>query len=391
MITWVNKESLYDDIETPFATDDLFIKFFNKTPLYNGLYKYEMDVVGSIDIESYEKLTFKTYIIDIDKVYWLNRLIQIILYRMGYHVNHVIIDTIGDHIIYTPTISGEYVYIENPIDLNIESLIGYKALIDDDNVSIEIASSDLIWLCDLSLFKYDIIYDIPVILVNGVEDLRLRTSKIEFAMNPVLAVQSNIYTLLKNTFYYPDYDKELIIRYGFKILGENYLQHDLFDKYWLDQNEQSYIIDGDWLLMYESNVKSVAYLKYAAIRAYVDLYQKTKMMHRVNDIKVGFDLLVYMPIDSDKDIEKLKNKINIYMTVKKNNPFIYVTNKNHAVSIYLSSQGTALTFPFYDEWVVVSNIKENINVTNKIDVDDEIIGIYDINNKKGLIDSIPIS
>lgn len=389
MITWVNKESLYDDIETPFATDDLFIKYFNKTPLYNGLYKYEMVAEPKIEIESYEKLTFKTYIIDIDKVYWLNKLIQILLYRMGYHVNHVIIDTIGDYIIYTPTISGEYVYMD-PIDLDIEPLIGYKALIDDDNVSIEILASDLIWLCDLSLFKYDTIYDIPVIPVNGTEDLRLRTSKIEFAMNPLLAVQSNIYTLLKNTFYYPDYDKQFVTQYGFKILKENYLQHDLFDKYWLEHTP-SYMIDGDWVLMYESNVKSVAYLKYAAIRAYVDIYQDTKMMNRVNDIKVGFDLLVSMPINSDKDIEKLKNKINIYMTVKKNNPFIYVTNKNEAIATYLSSQGTALTFPFYDEWVVVSNRKENINVKNNVNVGDEIIGIYDINNKRGLIESIPIS
>lgn len=405
MITWISKSDLIfdftNDIETPLITENgLFIQYYHKTPLYLGLVKNEMDVTGSkpeaieelndsISKINLQLLQFKTPIMTVEELFWVKRLLSIILYKLNYNIfsiNH----EINDITTLTPTVQitsfnqepfTENIYYDvddNDIlnDININSLIGYKPLIDlvDDRISLDIVSSDLIWTCDLSSYNYDVIYDIPVIKVNGEEDLSFRAKYIEFSMNPLLQIQSNIYSMMKNTFSYDNIDEEIVKLYNFKMIDDHFLQHDVLNKYWLD-NFPSILISGDWVFEYKSNLKTIAYLKYAAIRAYVDTY---KTLEYVNDIKVGFDLIVNMPILND-NIKVLKDKISYYMS--NTNPFVYVTDKDDAIMTYVLSRnsGYFLAFPIYNQWVVVgdNNINFKNNIAYHFDIDDEIIGLKD--------------
>lgn len=408
MITWISKSDLIfdftNDIETPLITENgLFIQYYHKTPLYLGLVKHEMDVTGSkpeaikelndsISKINLQLLQFKTSIMNAEELFWVKRLLSIILYKLNYNIfsiNHEINDitTLTPTVQITPFNDGllapfnhepftENIYYDNDINIDIDSLIGYKPLIDlvDDRISLDIASSDLIWACDLSSYNYDVIYDIPVIKVNGEEDLSFRAKYIEFSMNPLLQLQSNIYYMMKNTFSYENIDEKIIKKYNFKMIKDNFLQHDVLGEYWLN-NFPNVLISGDWVFEYTSNLKTIAYLKYAAIRAYIDIY---KTLEYVNDIKVGFDLIVNMPILNDNIID-LKNKISYYMSLVK--PFVYVTDKDDAIMTYLLlyNKGYFLAFPIYNQWFVVgdNNINFKNNISYHFDVKDEIIGLKD--------------
>lgn len=426
MITWISKETdliindfndIYNEIEPPLITEDgLFIQYYNKTPLYKGLVKNEMDVTGSkssaiknlndkISKINMPLLTYKTdNLITLENLPWVKRLISIILYKLNYNIYNIN----EQNNIFTPTVQinefTENIYGEN-YEIDVNSLIGYKPLIDifDDSISLDIVSSDLIWTCDLSGYNYDVIYNIPVIRVNGIEDKSSKAKYIEFSMNPMLQLQSTIYSLMKNTFYYektPQVEK-IERQYNFKRIGD-FLQHDYLDRYWLDnyiKNKKSNVlISGNWIFEYKSNLKSMAFLKYASIRSYIDLYLKYE------DIKIGFDLLTSIPIKSD-DVSILRNNIEKYMS--NDDPYLKITDKNDAIMTYIlahkSKKSIFLTFPIYDKWAVVGNIHENIkhDIIYEFDVDDEIIGINDFKvpeqlqkyiNKNiitGLLNSIP--
>lgn len=346
MITWVSKESDFNDIEPPLITENgLFIQYYHKTPLYHGLVKNEIDITGSKPeaIEAFKNdirihnvdlkvLTFKTNkVIKLEELPWVKRLLSIILFKLNYNIYNINHE-FNHETTFIPTVQitpynqpafTEYIY--NNIDINIDELIGYKPLIDlfDDQVSLDIASSDFIWDCDLDSYQYEIIHNIPVIKVNGKEDLSLKAKYVEFSMNPMLKIQTNIYSKMTTS--------------------------------------NNFIV-GDWIFKYKSNIKTIAYLKYATIKSYVETFNT---LNGVNDIKVGFDLLIKMP----KSNNEIKHKISEYMNHK---PFVYITNKNNA--IFNAMENNFMAFPIYNQWAVVGDHPITIKNTSR-QFNNDIVGL----------------
>jgi len=427
MLTWISNSSfkLYDEkIIAPMITEDgLFIEYYQETPLYHNLIKHQIDIskskpsaINNFNINSdYYILTFTCPQINEIELLWVKRLVSIILFKLNYNIVNINHEMENDYIRLIPLVFikplhnvgfSENIYVNNNIKINIDELIGYKPLIDlyEYTASLEIASSDLIWACDLSPYSYDILYDIPVIKINQLDELKARHT--EFSMNPLLSLQSNVYFLSKNTFSYSKIPDDMIKKYNFKVIEQYdhyFLQHNIFDKYWLDKKSPVALISGDWVSILQPTIKNLAYLKYIAIRAYVDLFKNN--INNINNIKIGFDLAIEIPINNYDDIEKLKNKINVMMIKYK--PYVFIGDKDEIIINYISSNisnnGVFLGFPIYDKWVLVGNqpiIKNNINY--QFDMPN-IIGLYDYHlpkklqkefkttKIKGLIDNIPYS
>lgn len=404
MLTWISDIpfKLYDQVvEAPMITEDgLYVEYYHETPLYHHLIKHEIiinkskpEAINNFNqfINSdYKIVTFTCNIMNEEELLWVKRLLSIMLYKLNYNIYNIDHLMENDYIRLIPSVQIdvfnslpiiENIYTKNTIDIDVNELIGYKPLIDlyEHTIALSVAASDLIWACDLEPYKYEIINDVPVIKLKHFKHMKARYT--EFSMNPLLSLQSNVIDLSKNTFSY----EPININYGFKVIEQYnhyFLQHDVFDKAWVDSNIKRIknnklplaTITGDW--HYEPTVKNVVFMKYLAIRAYVDLFKDIK---DINDIKVGFDLSIQIPITSYDDIELLKNKISLLLL--KNKPYLFIGDKNEVINQYqsLDVNNVFLGFPFYDEWVLVGNTPIKTNKINKskksIKIANDIIGL----------------
>ena len=361
-ITWVSNKDLFNQIfkipsyliETPLIMNDLLIINYIRTPLYKGIVKHMIDVQGSeqaiIDFNylvqnNFKVLTYTTRLIKVEEILGFTRQLQIALYQHGYKTD-IIYYINGDNMTFVPMIKGENVYVEKMIDIDVDAFIGYKPLVDlyIDPVSLKIAASDLIYQCDLTPFDY-IINKMPVVKVNGQTEQEVIATRAEFSMDKLLPIVSKIINL-----------------------------HDVKIK--------SDMINVNLNL---DRIEAMAYLKYAAIRAYVDLYKDD----HYKDIKVSSNMTVKLPVKN----EDLINKIHEYVNVKRSDYFVhgYKTQKEAASNramMTLDNNGIYLTIPINNQYYVVGNRtpkKTNYEIYNTVED-----GVYDITiDNKDIVGLMP--
>lgn len=407
-ITWISDSpfKLYDEtVEAPMITEDgLYVEYYHETPLYHHLIKHDIDIHQSKPqaiqhfnqfIKSdYHVVSFTCQLVNEEELLWVKRLLSIVLYQLNYDIYNVDHLMENDYIRLIPTVKIdvfnslpiiENIYRKDDLDIDVNQFIGYKPLIDlyDHTIPLSVAASDLIWACDLETYQYEVIDNIPVIKLEHFKHMKARYT--EFSMNPLLSLQSKVIDLSKNTFSYEPINNKITTRYGFKVIEQYnhyFLQHDLFDKTWLIENMKRIennklpltTITIDWA--HEPTVKNIVFMKYIAIRAYVELFNTIK---EVNDIKVGFDLSIQVPIFSYDDIALLKNKISLLLL--KNKPYVFIGSKDEVINQY-STDGIFLGFPFYEEWALVGNkaISKSTGKSKKLDKN-EIIGLDNLYSK----------
>src|SRR4029079_9520372 len=178
MIEWVSDKDLfkelveveYDQIETPLVINDVLITNYKYTKL-NNLILHQINVSGkeqninnfkSLLDDIYHPLTFTfTNLTEVES-FWLSRFIQLILYK-DYHFNVTNVTYVDG--VYTPYQNQNFLYVNHIISIDLNNIKGYIPLIDlcKDKVDIVVATSDLIYTLDLSLFKYNVVYGIPAI------------------------------------------------------------------------------------------------------------------------------------------------------------------------------------------------------------------------------------
>ena len=402
-LTWVS-DSNYDVfqdifdvpdylIETPLAYDGLLIDEYIRTPMYKGLFKNEITYSGDstsfnqlLDNIDLKVLSYTIPVIEVELLPGVMRLLQISLYKRGYDTKMIF--NKEDVITLIPMINDENMYTDEFVDIDVEAFIGYKPLIDlyTDQVDTKIAASDLIDLCDLSFFNYKIIDGIKVVEVNGQSEKEVISVRAEFTIERLLPIVSKIVNLYPTTFYVKPsvLANEVIDVYQFKRMGD-FIQHPSLTKSWFLESMKRIedgllplmTMNGEWIFQYESNLETLAYLKYAAIRAYVDLYKNSPVLNHYKDIKVSSDLNVSVPIFYD-DVEKIKNKINQYMN-KKTDQYVQVFGKDDAiynrVRMSLDNNGIYLTFPLNKTWVVVGNKVPQQTYKGKTSESD---GVFDV-------------
>lgn len=444
-ITWISNDEndifekiLYtssNNITTPLVTEDgLFIHHYIKTPLYNGLYKNEIEVTESnhkaidnfnllIDQIDLYKLSFIYKFINDIHLPWVIRLLQIVLIKnFNYHVDNISYTLKNQQIIFTPmfNINNNIVdlycsklkleEILNTIDLSL--FIGYKPLLDlyPGYVDITLVSSDLIWICDLKLFKYKNIYNIPCIEVMGKDEQEAIAKMSEFGISTIAPILTHIYNYNINTFSIVKKPliKNIIKFYQFikipSLLKDLiFIKNDLIRKDWIYQSEKLIYnnqlpiisIINDWVIKYESNIKTMAYIKYNSILSYINLYQNQPiLLKHINQINITSDLIVHLPIYDIKDVEYFKN--NILENINNNQNYFVkqFDNKNDAIftQMMLSKNLPYLAFPVFDTWFVAGSIEppETFKTTYKFK-DNNIHGIFNINVPCELLDIIKIN
>ncbi len=363
-IVWISDKDLFKElldvpsymIDTPLVMANLLISQYIRIPLYKGLVKHEIDVEGSDEainhfnqliINDLEILTFTTKLIKVEEILGFTRQLQIALYRLNYKTK-IQYQFDGDYMIFTPTVKGEYLYTNDHIDIDIEKMIGYKPLVDlyIEPVKLHIASSQLIYNLDLTDFNYHVIHDVVVVEVNGQTEQEVFATRAEFGMDKLLPVVSKLINL---------------------------------------HNQPSIHV--------KSNNK--IYLKYAAIRAYVDLYKNTIKLENYKKIAIDSNDNVILPDGPwiPGNITEIKNKIDQYMHHKKSDYFVqpYPTLKEAATAralMTLENDGIYLSVKQNNQYYVVGNIKPK-HINYNISYDTKEDGVYDtmINDKKiiGLI------
>lgn len=364
-IVWVTEKDIFEAllevpgylVESPLVLNNILINQYIRTPLYKGLIKHEVDVEGtSEDIENFNTLiqnnlkiiTFTTKLIKVEEILGFTRQLQIALFKQGYKCK-IKYDFEGLQMTFTPIINGEYLYAYDDIILDVDQFIGYKPLIDlyIDPVKLHIASSDLIYECDLTPFDYKTVNNIPVVKINGQTEQEVFSTRAEFGMDKLLPIVSRLIYL----------HNQPTLRFKSK-----------------------------------QNINNQIYLKYAAIRAFVDTYKNTPDLENYKKIIVDADLNVILPNNNN-----IKNKINQYMYQKKSDYFIQPYNtlkeaNNARALMTLENDGIYLTISNHGKYYVVGNIKPKNTHYNLI-YDLEEDGVYDtmVDDKKivGLIYKTP--
>ena len=215
-ITWVSDIDLFKQlldipsylIETPLLVNDLLIDEYIRTPLYKGLIKHEIHIQGSnhaiVDFNyliqnDLKILTYTTRFIKVEEILGFTRQLQIALYQQGY-ITDIKYYMNGDDMTFVPMINGEHLYVYKHIDIDVDSFIGYKPLVDlyIDPVELKIAASDLIYQCDLTPFDYIVNY-IPVVKVGGSSEKEVFATRAEFGMDKLLPIVSKIIDLYEQS------------------------------------------------------------------------------------------------------------------------------------------------------------------------------------------------
>ena len=302
---WVSADDMMfrlfnTDIEPPIVVHDLLITSYSKTPLYNNLFKYEIQYSGNPEV-------FKSFLTPIPIIqfplptvtetefFWLKRLLHCILYKKGYPVDRIDVD----HAFY-PMNNMEYMYGE-PIDIDVHHLIGYKPLIDlyALDVSLEMATSDFIWAADLP--EVINLYDIPVIKINGDVDQKFKATLHEFAINIISPIASTIVKLSQDSFIIDKNEKNhLITQFNFKEIpialpDRVILQHELLDEAWYRRGKAEYSFYGPW--MWLNPVPA-------------NIHQLQRIANKIKKSVIEPDLKITMPVSSYEEIKKINIKLN---------------------------------------------------------------------------------
>jgi hypothetical protein len=372
-----------DDIETPLALDNMIIYNYTKIPLYKGLYKNEMKVDYMTDEfknlidNDINQLSFDLKNVTTLELQGVINLLKIILYKhFNYHIDNINV-TYDDYIVLTPmvniqtmdNVSIEPIYMHQ-IDLdelkqfiNINQLIGYKPLLPNE-LNLTILASDLIWTANLSAFNYINLLNIPSIPIDGVDQKHYQSSLIEFAIDPLTTVISHINNLIKNTFMLDGEYKEeingIISQFQFKIIpslltNKLFLQHSFLDKKWLLLNLNQlprYVLASHWTFNYPSNLTTMAYLKYSAIKSLIDYSHQLnhpELLDYIDIIQVDSTLNVTIPFIYLDMIDYMTKQIHHYLNTTSFHVEFYDDQP-------LVQQDDLLTFPLYNQWVVVNDM-----------------------------------
>lgn len=322
----------YNSIETPIATDDLVVTNLLATPLYDGLYKFEITYNGSIDqitqliANDITSLTFKVPKIKERQVLGLQSLLKILLFKyFGYHTKM----SYSDGVI-TPIVDGDLLYIRpDRADeirnlIQIPDLVGWKPIFDLtlDKTSIEVRTSDLIDLIDTS--RYHQILGVPVVVVDGDLELQARAKFSEFRYDNIATIASEVYDLIQHSFTISNTHviRRIVEQFDYKILKETsdilYLRHQQLDKQFILNNVKRFeagraalaIIVGDWCWNFTANFNTFVQLMYSAVQS---VYQ---LSGDIKDVKIRVDLSVVVPITNVDDINQLTKSINQLMKDK---------------------------------------------------------------------------
>lgn len=333
----------YQDVTAPLITDNgLYIHTLTSTPLYKGLYQFDMNVKDSkpdaldklrrwIDNHSYVPISFK--IPDISEVQslWLKRMIQLLVYKqhglkvVGYKEEGNVLFPLIKVINYIPnTFITLTALLYLPVNIDIIALINLKPVIDlyYQPVSVKVAASDLIQLFNLDGFDIETwVDDIPCLLLTSTVNDRNKAILDEFAYDDLSPIVTQISDMLFTYFSirFIDISAEFLEKYGFKIIkkvnDKIFLHHALLDKAWLIKNmdlDQPMIdLAGEWML--EKNV-DVDQLRIAAEETYVYLSYPIDSLN----IEVGDNMVVKGPLNHIDDLEILEDEImNRYQGLNK--------------------------------------------------------------------------
>lgn len=361
----------YRDVETPIATDNLVITKLMTKSLYDGLYKFEMSVMGSVEpITSMVSNDITTLSFTVPKIkerqlFGLQSLLKVLLYKhYGYHTHM----TYADGVI-TPIINGDLLYVKSTraAEINqvlpIENMIGWEPLLDltPAKTSIEVKSSDLINLFDLS--KYHSILGVPVVVVDGDDELQARAKRSEFQFDMVGVIATQLYDLIQHSFSIDNTPvvRQIVNQYDYKILKETedtlYLQHLHLDKQFILNNMKRVasgrvalaILIGDWCWNYTSNFQTFVQLMYAVIRS-VHLLKLD-----VQDVQIRPDLSVIVPISSVSDIDEHRKNTTQFMKDK-----LYVEKLRSEKDATGYTQG--IPIKVFNQWVIVDT--QQLTTTN---------------------------
>lgn len=379
-------------IETPLYFNDIYIKNYIKTPLYNGMYKNE--VYGNVDnLTQYidhipiKKLIFNTTLnITIDDINGIINILSIALFK---HFNFIITNLIhkySDNIHYfVPKMNDNYIYdfITNLSKIHdtihIDNFIGYTSLLNNtyNKLDYDIQCSDFIWMCNLKKYNYINILNIPLIKVE--DNIIFKSNYVENGINDISIFSSKIRNFMKNSFLidiiYKDIIQEFINVYNFTYVGESLnnhlcLQHDTLNKQWLlnsiyniYNNKVPLVPIIDKSFGPESTLNIQISLKYNTMRALSD-FDDVIINKHLNDVTVGANLIISLPwLDSNTYI--IKTKIKLYMQQK---IYIYKT-KNYSEAVNTknhSTEGNYYVLSLYDNWYVVGNMPTKIYPTSNI-------------------------
>ncbi len=320
MIEWVSdidlfKELLdvdYTQIETPLVINNVLMTDYRYQKM-NHLILHQMNVKGKEEnIEAfkllldhrYQPLTFSFDNLTEVESFWMARFIQLLLYK-DYQITATTVTYVNQ--IFTPYHDKNYIYVDNLITLNLFKLVGFIPLLDlyHDQVDLNVATSDLIYTLDLSLFDYEVIHDIPAIKINSRQHDQIIATMTEFGFDLLSPLVTNVTSLLQNTFSMTNVDVDQLIKFDFKVIpsiktDRVYLQHESLDKEWVINDQPLITIAGEWIWQFNNNFDTRVYLTYAA--------------NLITNAKVNEDLSVTIPYT--KNIEGIKDKMNKILNSK---------------------------------------------------------------------------
>lgn len=361
----------YRDIVTPIANEEgLVVNNFQVTPLYHHLYQFSMDVSGSTPAAMdhlnhvLEQIDTRVLTFTLHKEiaeptsFALMQLLKILLYK---HFGLVMTNMMINDKQIQPM---DFIHVDKQMDekihdmIDVDALVGWKPLIDIDqlSVSLDMASSDLIWkvIEGNQIRNIDTpLLGIPVMRVAG--DLDLKSTRYELGYDTVTTIVSQLYDLINNTTRFDNDDqiKTILAAQRHPIIYETpqyiytsqtplVVVHGVFN----------YILTGEWIWIYKSNFTSMATLQYATRRALYDVYKKDNLLLPITDIRVYADLTVMVPaaVMDMPDFVSIGQLISNYMKSK-----IYIQRIGSNNSTKANNQDhLVVNFKVLNQWVAVS-------------------------------------
>ena len=268
--------------------------------------------------------------------------------------------------------------------IDISALIGYRPLLSLyhsqlSDISLDIMSSELVYSLNLSKFEYVDVLGIPCVKVCGKQVGIIRSTMSEFTYDDIAPLITTLYQLINNSFYIDinndkNVDKNKILQiarvYNIKLIYETptrlyFRSENRDDLNLVGFNITSAMLDinngniprvsivGDWLWMYKSDLQTLAKLKYAAIRAFYDMYKNNDvMMSQVDKIHVGADMVINAAVNKT-DVNIFKSLVRGYLDAEIR---IYVAeNEKDAMYVKVNQgDGIFVVYNVFGQWVVSS-------------------------------------
>lgn len=371
-------------IETPLAYEKILIKNYVKTPLSHGFYKNEIYGDNVIEFGRYvnddniKRLVFTTEeLITINDVNGIIELLSIVLWKKyQYKVDNIAHDYIEGVHVFTPKVNLNDVYTIDNISINVDIFIGYVPLLSDEDLDLALKVNDLIFICDIEKYHYEVLEGVVVIKIGSNDYYELKAQSVENAMNDIDIYASQVTYYMKHYFLldgkYEGIMNEFINVYGFEFVkkalnGELCYKHAFLDKRWvlsaidaIYNNElPTFTFNSGF---YEINKEVLYKLYYCTLRAMHETKNDILRKH-LKQVSVATDGTITIPILNTEIIDDVKMKVTMYMNkevfiqkVKTESDGIHTGNKINGISF---------TFKVYDQWIFASNIKSKIYNTTR--------------------------